>query len=884
MKIKELHITRFGTIRGLDLELQDNMNYLFGLEEDTKTAVMDFIVVMFYGTVNNFREDIREKYLPLDGSDMSGSVLFEFRNEEYLLERIFNAGRYKKDSIILKNLTRDSSETLPYNVKPGEHLFNVSKDIFFRNTHINLSDTTSGAHSDYNAMMTSVLSNLISTGAETKSVSDVAGMLNSYCDPGLEESISYAMNEKREEMRKLNENLSEAQKIEKMKLEHQHKCDEIHARYNAEQKKYKKVKKTLEIQSMLSELDSINGLEDSEHSFITTSERYNALSAELKKSRILENRNQFDRAYEKYKNIRNLKKEQDSELQKKINLSVDLGRYTPKGDEASLQNVISLQTSIEKTEETIRTLHVQLNEKREERNQLKEKLRDAKDAVEEAEKALTRQDEMAKNKIAQAEETLHNSSYNVDTEPVKKSKNLVSAVIILIILIALLITFLNYIVLAVIFGAGILSVVYAILVKVSKEKQVKQYSRVDENQLRTNERNLRNLRNQCTAERDKYVSKVAVARNKYDELKRRDSELKKQLTFLENEIKSSEDNISKFSSDRENAEKNFSSPDPRFYTIRTEINEIERSTELRGKNIADLKKSVISDLAVFRDLSDFDQAEAFIDSNMNLLSEYDKLSEKLSVLGDKEKSAQIAASNKKRVQEIKEALRNASSKGIPVTPLSTEELNTLHNMSHSLLQESVKINNEYISAITKLKIEYNDSTCVANVEHTIHRLEREISEIDTHIKTVKLAIEGFNEALVDVHDGYAPKVAGRASEILSELSNGKYTRMTIKGGKILIRDKDKNPVSLDKMSRSSCDLAYFSLRLAVAEITAGPMNYPVILDDRFSGSKSVPILNFLKKYAEKSQILIFSNTNKLTSVAANEQISIDDVNIISVSV
>lgn len=883
MRIKELHIEKFGTIKNLGIKFKDNMNYVHGLDEQSKKTVIDFILVMFYGTVNNYREDIREKYLPLDGSDMSGSVVFEFRNDEYLLERIFNAGRYKKDTIVLTNRTKETSENLAYDVKPGEYLFGASKDIFFRNTCINGSDNISDVSGDYSKNMSAVLSNLISTGSETTSVSDVAKMLNSYCDPGDTESITYAMNAKQDEINELNDTLRSAQNLENDKLAHQTKCNELHARYLKEQNKYQRIKSRLEVQDMMTELESINGMENSEQSFLETSDKYNQIAAELKKTRILDIRNGFDKAYEKYKRIKVLKKEQNIDLQQRTNLSVELGRYTPKGNDASLQNVVDLQSNIEKAQETVRTLMVQLDEKRSERNQTKARVREAKEKLEEAEQALTRHDEMSRNKLAQAETTLHSSSATVETKAESKSKNLTLAIVILVILIGLLIVFLNSLPVVIVLGIAIFSDLYAIIVKIGKEKKVTQYRRVDENELRTNERTLRNLRNQISSERDTYVSRTAVARHQYDEVKRKDTALKKQLQSLEDEIRTTEENLAKYTEQKDSEEKNITPPDPKFYTIRSEINEIQRSIDLRSKNIEDLQNTVLADLSSIRDFSDFSEAEVYIHETMKLLRQYDELSEKLSILGDAEKSRIAASQNQVRANTLSRQI-NELTGGREISMLSQDDYTGLQKMAQELLEENIKINDEYILEITKLKIQFNDSTCVANTEHRIHRLEREIKQIDDYVRSVKLAIDSYNEALHEVHDEYAPKVARRTSEILSELTRGKYTGISIKGGRIVVKDKDRNPVNLETVNRSTLDFVYIALRFAVAEVTCGKMNYPVILDDiflRFSESKSAELLRFLKKYAEHSQLLIFSDSNRIVNVANLDQIPLDDVNIMT---
>ncbi|WP_044973478.1 hypothetical protein [Ruminococcus sp. HUN007] len=886
MKIKELHITKFGNIRNFDVKAEDKMNYLYGLDDENRTAVMDFILVMFYGTVNNFREDIREKYLPLDGSDITGSMVFEYLGDDYLLERVFNAGRYKKDTITLTNKTKGTSEKLAYNVKPGEYLFRVSKEMFVRNSYVNYSDNLPKSAKNYNAAMQKLLSNIISTSSELISVSSVAKMLNSYCDEDFPGSLSSSMRSKRNEMAELEETLKSARNIENDKIAHQNHCNELYSKFNMQKRKFQKIKENLKLQDMITELESLNDCsENSELSFKAASENYNRLNQKLKKEKILEHREAFDRSCENYKRISKLRKELDAELQKKTNLSVDLGRYTPKGDNSALQNVITLQSSIENTEETIRTLHVQLDEKRNERNQLAEKLRAAKDKMEDADQALRRQEEMTRSKLAQAESQLHDSSYTVNTQAVNKSKNLILAIFLLAFLITLLIIFLTNIVAVVIIGIAIFSDLYAIISKLGKEKKVSKIARVDEVTLRERERKFRDLRTACSTERDNYVAKAAIARNQYDEIKRKDTSLKKQLASLENEIKSSEENLKQFIAGKEGSEKNISSPDPIFYQIRSEINEIERSAELHQQNIEELEKSVLSSLAPIRQFAEYSDAEEFIRQSIDILAEYDKLSERLSILGDKEKAGMVAAGNKIRIDQLNEQIKKLSG-GKPVKKLTTDEYRSLQTMADSLEQENSRIRDEYIDAITRLKIKYNDSTCVANTEHRIHRLQREINRTDENLNSVKLAIESYNSTLEEIHDKYAPQVAHRTSEILSEITKGKYASVSVKGGKLVVRDKDKNIIAFEKLSSSACNIVYFALRLAVAEITCCDMDYPIILNDyylRVSEAKVAELLKFLKKYSEKNQVIIFSPTNRISSVALNEQISIDDVNLSSLT-
>ena len=86
-----------------------------------------------------------------------------YENDEYLLERVFNAVTYRKDSIVLTNKTKGTSEKLAYSDKPGEYLFKVNKEIFTRNSYVNQSDNMPASAKDYGLTMQKLLSNVIST-------------------------------------------------------------------------------------------------------------------------------------------------------------------------------------------------------------------------------------------------------------------------------------------------------------------------------------------------------------------------------------------------------------------------------------------------------------------------------------------------------------------------------------------------------------------------------------------------------------------------------------------------------------------------------------------------------------------------------------------------
>lgn len=885
MKIKELHIERFGNIKDLDLTISDSMNFLYGFNEADKTAVVDFIIIMLYGTVNRYREDIREKYLPDDGADMCGSLVFEYKDEEFVLERIFDSGRHKKDKIKLINKTADTSEELAFNVKPGEHLFKVNKDIFWRNAYINESAGLSMMQTSHTEIMSSMLSNLITTASEKTSVSDVAGKLNKYFDSNDESSMAFILAEKKEQLDNLKDELRTASETEKSKLKLQNDCNKLQSEFQAETSKHQIIKTNLEIQDMLFELDSLHSQMNNEQNLVSTSDRYNELNAILKKNRINDNRKVFHKTVEKYNKICEFRKQQDADNQKIKNMQVELGRYTPNDNPAALQNVIDNQKLIEQTSDTLSSLKIQYKEKQDEEAKAKELVSQARFELETAELDLTRHEEISNNKIDLAEDRMHNSSQMVDMEPVKKSKNLVLACVILIILALALIIFITNIVMVVIISLGMLSCMYAIFSKIGKEKTVKKYGRVNETELFSSQIALRNLKNQCNEEREKYLRKISSAKKQLEEAKNQSSLLKSQLDSLSDEIKEAEKNLEEYMNSKEKSEKKFSSLDPKFFSLRNEISEIEQKISIRDSKIKDMEADVISSISPIQDFSDYNEAEKFIAENIELLEEEEKLSNTLYIIGDKEKRNAVKAENQNRMRILTEKVKKAS-KDKKILKLSQEEYSQLKQLSIDSFEKISSIQDQYISTITSMKIQYNDSKCVANLEKKIAILESEIEALEIKMRSVKIAIDTYNDSLYEIREKYAPSVARRTSEILAELTKGKYSSISIKGGRIVVKDKTGNPVNFETISKSTCDQIYFSLRLAVSEITAQKMNYPVILDDifiRFNEQKAAQLLKFLIKYSENSQIIIFSNQNQISSIVSQEQIPIENINMISMN-
>ena len=176
MKIKSIYISAFGGLEDKRIDFSDGFNVFYGENEKGKTTVMNFIKMMFYGTVrgsSQISKDIRKKYTPWSGKQMAGSVDFVINGKNYRLERIFKTSN-STDKVTLIDL--DLGVSKPDDGSVGESLFGISAAAFERSVYIGqtgAAENLQAANGEINAK----LSNMVSTGDESVSYETVKSRL-----------------------------------------------------------------------------------------------------------------------------------------------------------------------------------------------------------------------------------------------------------------------------------------------------------------------------------------------------------------------------------------------------------------------------------------------------------------------------------------------------------------------------------------------------------------------------------------------------------------------------------------------------------------------------------------------------------------------------------
>ena len=183
MLIKCLELRSFGKFKNKTVALSDGFNLIYGDNGAGKTTIMDFIRLMFYGRCGSDRSrDIskspRKKYMPWDGSPMSGAAEFEYAGHTYLLSRTFGKTP-SADSVTLFDVTRGENipiDDINFKDSIGARFFGMELDEFERTVFI--SDRI-GSDSAYSGSALAMkISNLSISGDESISEKTVLDRLS----------------------------------------------------------------------------------------------------------------------------------------------------------------------------------------------------------------------------------------------------------------------------------------------------------------------------------------------------------------------------------------------------------------------------------------------------------------------------------------------------------------------------------------------------------------------------------------------------------------------------------------------------------------------------------------------------------------------------------
>lgn len=174
MKIKRLYIKSFGSLADRELSLSDGINVIFGNNETGKSTFLSFFRFIFFGAKKQRGKELsfRDKYMPWDGSDMSGEIEFSMNGADYSLSRTVSASGRKKSAVLINKTTGDTLDIDGDEI--GKELFGISEQAFLKTLFLG----AEGAQITSDGEILTKISNVAKSGDDKVSYQTICDSIN----------------------------------------------------------------------------------------------------------------------------------------------------------------------------------------------------------------------------------------------------------------------------------------------------------------------------------------------------------------------------------------------------------------------------------------------------------------------------------------------------------------------------------------------------------------------------------------------------------------------------------------------------------------------------------------------------------------------------------
>jgi len=259
LKINNLKINGFGKIKNKEINLNKNINLIYGKNESGKSTILKFIFGMFYGISKNKNgKEISDfdKYKPWNLEEFSGKINYILDNgEQYEVFREFS----KKNPKINNNNLEEISKQFNIDKNKGNQFFydqtKIDEELFLSTNIVEQQGVV--LNNNNQNLLTQKIANILSSGEDNVSYKKVMSNLSKKLieEVGTERTVGRPLNEVVQKIKELETRKKEMDNITNTNEETKDRKEEIEQEIeNIEQeinliKEIKKIKQNEEIEN-----------------------------------------------------------------------------------------------------------------------------------------------------------------------------------------------------------------------------------------------------------------------------------------------------------------------------------------------------------------------------------------------------------------------------------------------------------------------------------------------------------------------------------------------------------------------------------------------------------------------------------------------------------
>jgi uncharacterized protein YhaN len=152
-----------------------------------------------------------------------------------------------------------------------------------------------------------------------------------------------------------------------------------------------------------------------------------------------------------------------------------------------------------------------------------------------------------------------------------------------------------------------------------------------------------------------------------------------------------------------------------------------------------------------------------------------------------------------------------------------------------------------------------------DIQEKVDTLEQNMEELGEKAEEFTLASNFLKIAEASVQHKFTPAIESNSKELLSNITNGKYSEIKISEEDLNIEIKvpeTKDYVDVERLSQGAKDQVYFTVRTIMSDLLSGNINIPLILDDPFHNFDDIRLgktMTAIKKLSKEKQIILISH-------------------------
>lgn len=247
-----------------------------------------------------------------------------------------------------------------------------------------------------------------------------------------------------------------------------------------------------------------------------------------------------------------------------------------------------------------------------------------------------------------------------------------------------------------------------------------------------------------------------------------------------------------------------------------------------------------------------------LENHLKLKSEYEIKTSQL----ENKRISYNSVMNNYRLEDLQVRLEKYK----PKNKVELDSKDCILNEKEALDEQITKIQLEMTRKETRLKNieDYLNSMVIYEEELSVN--EALIDQMDKEIEAIQVAKSTIEDLSKDIHEGFAPAINKKVSQIIGTITNGKYNMIKVDDKLGLgILNPESNEILKDRsLSGGTIDQLYFSLRCGLIT-SISKDNLPLILDDcfiQYDDFRLKNVLELISKLGQERQIIIFTCHNR----------------------